>query len=576
MHRTLSPASAAPDLAAPAALQVDGARLWHRLMELARIGATDKGGVCRVALTDADRQGRALFAQWARELGCTLRMDAIGNLFARRAGLQDDLPAVATGSHLDTQPTGGKFDGNYGVLAGLEVLATLQDAGLRTRAPLEVCVWTNEEGSRFVPVMMGSGVYAGAFTLAHALAATDAQGTCVADALQAIGQAGTAPASVDDGAPRFGAYFEAHIEQGPVLEDAGITIGAVSGALGQRWYDVTVTGLEAHAGPTPMGLRRDALLPAAALVQRVNEIALAEQPHGRGTVGSVSVFPNSRNTIPGRVGFTVDFRHTDDAGLLRNDLARHLHHAHPRRGAGPHARHARADRGAAGHLPLHHRPVLGPGAERPARRPRGGRDARRLRGQGEDRAGPALARAEHALREPAERPHHGRGRREGRRAGGVHREMLPRGPNPRGTCAMIPQFGALSAPTLTALLADRPARDRAQDRRRRARRVLEQARHLPYRPHIGTLSCSPEIDSINTLTPDSHGGNMDLPDMGPGSITYLPVRTEGARLFIGDAHACQGDGEVCGTAVEFPSTTTIQVDLIKGWSSSGRGWRTRP
>lgn len=304
-----------------ATLRIDGARLWQRLMALAAIGATPKGGVCRLALTELDRQGRALFERWAVELGCTMRRDAIGNLFARRAGRDDTLPAVATGSHIDTQPTGGKFDGNYGVLAGLEVLATLEDAGLQTRAPLEVCVWTNEEGSRFVPVMMGSGVYAGAFTLAHALAARDGEGISVQQALQATGQAGTAPTSVADGAPRFGAYFEAHIEQGPVLEDAGVTIGVVSGALGQRWYDVTVQGMEAHAGPTPMALRRDALLPAAALVQQVQAIAMAEQPHARGTVGQVRVHPNSRNVIPGQVQFSVDFRHADDAGLKRMDAA---------------------------------------------------------------------------------------------------------------------------------------------------------------------------------------------------------------------------------------------------------------
>ena len=303
------------------ALQINGDRLWQQLMTLSRLGATDKGGVCRLALSELDRQARELFKHWAQELGCSVRTDAIGNLFARRAGSDSSLPAVATGSHIDTQPTGGKFDGNYGVLAGLEVLHTLNDAGVATRAPLEVCVWTNEEGSRFVPVMMGSGVYAGAFTLAHALAATDAQGTSVAQALQATGQAGSAPAAVADGAPRFAAYFEAHIEQGPVLEDAGVTIGAVTGALGQRWYDVQVTGMEAHAGPTPMALRHDALLPAAALVQRVNQLALSEQPHGRGTVGQLSVFPGSRNTIPGRVRFTVDFRHANDEGLARMDAA---------------------------------------------------------------------------------------------------------------------------------------------------------------------------------------------------------------------------------------------------------------
>ena len=300
-------------------LAIDPQRLWSSLMELARIGATDKGGVCRLALTDLDRQGRELFVRWVEAAGCTVRVDAIGNLFARRAGTDPTRPAVATGSHIDTQPTGGKFDGNYGVLAGLEVLRTLDDAGIRTVAPIEVCVWTNEEGSRFVPVMMGSGVYAGAFTLDHALEAADRDGVRVKDALAAIGFAGTEPACVDDGAPRFGAYFEAHIEQGPVLEDADIPLGVVTGALGQRWYDVIVTGQEAHAGPTPMRLRRDALQAATGLMQVVQEIAMDEQPNGRGTVGYVQVHPNSRNVIPGRVTFTVDLRHADDAGLDRMD-----------------------------------------------------------------------------------------------------------------------------------------------------------------------------------------------------------------------------------------------------------------
>ncbi|MBT2299006.1 Zn-dependent hydrolase [Variovorax paradoxus] len=303
----------------PATLSIDPQRLWDSLMQLAKLGATDKGGVCRLALTDLDRQGRELFVRWMEEAGCSVRVDAIGNIFARREGQDASLPAVATGSHIDTQPTGGKFDGNYGVLAGLEVLRTLNDAGIRTVAPLEVCVWTNEEGSRFVPVMMGSGVYAGAFTLAHALAATDREGVTVAAALRAIGFAGDAPAAVDEGAPRFGAYFEAHIEQGPVLEEADIPLGVVTGALGQRWYDVVVTGQEAHAGPTPMQLRRDALRGATGLMQTVHQIAMGEQPNARGTVGYVQVHPNSRNVIPGRVTFTVDLRHADDEGLARMD-----------------------------------------------------------------------------------------------------------------------------------------------------------------------------------------------------------------------------------------------------------------
>ncbi len=295
------------------AVRVDGARLWDSLMQLARIGATEKGGVCRLALTDLDQQGRDLFVQWAKEIGCTVRVDAIGNIFARRAGRNDALPPVMTGSHIDTQPTGGKFDGNYGVLAGLEVLRTLNDHGVVTQAPLEVAVWTNEEGSRFVPVMMGSGVYAGAFTLDHALAQKDHDGVSVADALRAIGYAGTASAVGQPGA--VGAYFEAHIEQGPVLEAHGKTIGVVQGALGQRWYDVTVTGMEAHAGPTPMALRRDALLAAAQLIQAVNRIAGEHAPHARGTVGWIDNYPNSRNVIPGRVKLSVDLRAADDATL---------------------------------------------------------------------------------------------------------------------------------------------------------------------------------------------------------------------------------------------------------------------
>ena len=309
------------DLHHPGPLTIDGERLWQSLMDLARIGATPKGGVCRLALTELDREGRDLFIAWARAEGCSIRVDRIGNIFARRAGHRDDLPAIATGSHIDTQPTGGKFDGNYGVLAGLEVIRTLNAAGVVTDAPIEVCVWTNEEGSRFVPVMMGSGVYAEAFPLEHALTREDHEGVSVREALAAIGYDGDSPASVGEGAPRFGAYFEAHIEQGPVLEDAATTIGVVTGALGQRWYDVVVTGMEAHAGPTPMRLRRDALYAATHLMQEVVNIALSHQPDGRGTVGCVEVFPNSRNVIPGRVSFTVDFRHATDDGLLDMDQA---------------------------------------------------------------------------------------------------------------------------------------------------------------------------------------------------------------------------------------------------------------
>ena len=297
-------------------LRINGDRLWASLMELAQIGATPKGGVCRIALTDLDRQGRDLFVQWARGAGCSIRVDAIGNIFARRAGQDDNLPPVMTGSHIDTQPTGGKFDGNYGVLAGLEVVRTLNAASVRTRAPIEVAVWTNEEGSRFVPVMMGSGVFAGAFTLEHALAQRDAQGVSVGEALGSIGYAGQLGP-----APAVGSYFEAHIEQGPVLENHARVIGVVTAALGQRWYDVTVQGMEAHAGPTPMELRRDALLAASELVLEVNRIAVQRAPHARGTVGTMELFPNSRNVIPGRASLSVDLRAPDDAQLLDMDAA---------------------------------------------------------------------------------------------------------------------------------------------------------------------------------------------------------------------------------------------------------------
>jgi len=305
-----------PPNAALAALRIDGARLWQSLMDLAQIGATPKGGVCRIALTDLDRQGRDLFVRWARGAGCSIRVDAIGNIFARRAGQDDGLPPVMTGSHIDTQPTGGKFDGNYGVLAGLEVVRTLNAASVRTRAPIEVAVWTNEEGSRFVPVMMGSGVFAGAFTLEHALAQRDAQGVSVGEALGSIGYAGQLGP-----APAVGSYFEAHIEQGPVLENHARVIGVVTAALGQRWYDVTVQGMEAHAGPTPMELRRDALLAASELVLEVNRIAVQRAPHARGTVGTMELFPNSRNVIPGRASLSVDLRAPDDAQLLDMDAA---------------------------------------------------------------------------------------------------------------------------------------------------------------------------------------------------------------------------------------------------------------
>ncbi len=296
-------------------LRINGDRLWASLMELAKIGATPKGGVCRLALTDLDRQGRDLVLSWAREAGMTVVVDKIGNGFMRRAGRNSALPPIVTGSHIDTQPTGGKFDGNYGVLAGIEVVRTLNDHGIETDAPIEVAFWTNEEGSRFVPVMMGSGVFAKAFTLETAYAAVDTEGRSVRDELARIGYIG----SEEPGAHPIGAYFETHIEQGPVLEDNDITIGVVNAVLGIRWYDCTVTGMEAHAGPTPMALRRDALQVATRLMQDVVAIALNHAPHGRGTVGMVQVHPNSRNVIPGRVKFSIDLRNATDALVDKMD-----------------------------------------------------------------------------------------------------------------------------------------------------------------------------------------------------------------------------------------------------------------
>ncbi len=290
-------------------LRINGPRLWASLMELAQIGATPKGGVCRLTLTDLDKQGRDRVISWARDAGMSVVVDQIGNVFMRRAGRNNALPPIMTGSHIDTQPTGGKFDGNYGVLAGIEVVRTLNDHGVVTEAPIEVAFWTNEEGSRFVPVMMGSGVFAKAFTLEHAYAARDSDGLSVLDELTRIGYVGDEV----PGAHPIGAYFETHIEQGPVLEDHDTTIGVVQGVLGIRWFDCTVTGMEAHAGPTPMALRRDALQVATHLMQEVVAAALRHAPHGRGTVGMVQLHPNSRNVIPGRVKFSIDLRNSTDA-----------------------------------------------------------------------------------------------------------------------------------------------------------------------------------------------------------------------------------------------------------------------
>ncbi len=284
---------------------VNGPRLWASLERMAQIGATPKGGVCRLALTELDRESRDLFVNWAKQAGCQIRIDAIGNIFARRPGRQEGAAPVVTGSHADSQPTGGKYDGIYGVLAGLEVIRALNDAAIETEHPIDVVVWTNEEGSRFAPAMIASGVFAGIFTLDFALARTDAAGTTIQQALQDIGYAGAEPVG---GYPIHAAY-ELHIEQGAVLEHAGKTIGVVTAGQGQRWYELTFRGTDAHAGTTPMALRRDALVGAARVIDFVDGLGREYAPHGRATVGMIEARPNSRNTVPGECFFTVEFRH---------------------------------------------------------------------------------------------------------------------------------------------------------------------------------------------------------------------------------------------------------------------------
>lgn len=297
-------------------LQINGERLWDSLMEMAKIGATEKGGCCRLALTDLDKQARDLFVKWCKEAGCTIRIDKMGNVFARRSGEDDSLPPVMTGSHIDTQPTGGRFDGVYGVLAGLEVIRSLNDHGVRTKHPVEASIWTNEEGSRFAPAMVASGVFAGVFDLEYGLSRADADGKTMGQELERIGYAG----DLEMGFPVH-AFFEVHIEQGPILEEANNPIGVVTHGQGQRWYELTLTGVESHAGPTPMSRRKDALLGAARVIELVNRIGLDNAPLACATVGMVNVHPNSRNVIPGKVFLTIDFRHPDDKVLAGMDEA---------------------------------------------------------------------------------------------------------------------------------------------------------------------------------------------------------------------------------------------------------------
>ena len=291
-------------------LKIDGERLWGELMETAAIGGTPKGGICRLTLSELDRQVRDWFKARAEKLGCTVAIDDMGAMFARRPG-QADVPPIAMGSHLDTQPTGGKFDGVLGVLGALEALRTLVEAGYETFAPIEVVNWTNEEGARFSPAMTSSGVFAGAFDRAWAVSRQDRSGETFGAALEAIGYRGAEPC----GAHRLSAFFELHIEQGPILEAEAKDIGIVTGVQGMRWYEANVTGQDAHTGATPMHLRKNALLGAARLVDKIDAIARAHSPLAVGTVGSLEVKPNSPNVVPGEVHFTVDFRHPQTAVL---------------------------------------------------------------------------------------------------------------------------------------------------------------------------------------------------------------------------------------------------------------------
>ena len=290
------------DVTAP---RIDGDRQWQSHMEMAKIGATSGGGVCRLSLSDEDKASRDLFVSWAKNAGCQVRVDTVGNIFVRRPGTELDLPPVMTGSHLDTQPLGGRFDGAYGVLAGLEVVRALNDADIRTRHSLDIVVWTDEEGCRFTTKTMGSAVFAGLRPEAEVLDGVDPNGIRFGDELVRIGYAGLERCG---GFP-IKAYFENHIEQGPILENEELPIGVVLGAQGQRAFQITVTGEEGHAGTLPMNLRKDAFLGAARMTNALNAVAFNHEPWPVITVGHVRLRPNSRNTIPGQTVFTIDSRH---------------------------------------------------------------------------------------------------------------------------------------------------------------------------------------------------------------------------------------------------------------------------
>ncbi|WP_428925436.1 Zn-dependent hydrolase [Marinibacterium sp. SX1] len=285
-------------------LRINGERLWTSLEDMARIGPGVAGGNNRQALTDEDAEGRALFQSWCEAAGLTMGLDEMGNMFARREGTDPEALPVYMGSHLDTQPTGGKYDGVLGVLGALEVMRSLNDLDIRTRRPIVAVNWTNEEGTRFAPAMLASGVFAGVHGRDWAYDRADAEGRRFGDELERIGWKGEEPV----GQRRMHAMFELHIEQGPILEAEGRDIGVVTHGQGLRWIECTVTGKESHTGSTPMPMRRNAGRGMARITELVHEIAMAHQPDAVGAIGHVDVYPNSRNIIPGRVVFTVDFR----------------------------------------------------------------------------------------------------------------------------------------------------------------------------------------------------------------------------------------------------------------------------
>ena len=285
-------------------LKINGDRLWESLMEMAKVGPGIAGGNNRQTLTDEDAEGRALFQKWCEDAGCTMGLDQMGNMFARREGTDPDALPVYVGSHLDTQPTGGKYDGVLGVLAGLELIRSLNDMNIKTKHPIVVTNFTNEEGTRYAPAMLSSGVFAGIHTQDWAYNVEDAEGKKFGDELKRIGWRG----EEEVGARKMHAFFELHIEQGPILEAEGKDIGVVTHGQGLSWTQVTITGRDAHTGSTPMPMRRNAGLAMARVLEAVDEIAWSHAPSAVGAAGHIDVYPNSRNVIPGKVVFTVDFR----------------------------------------------------------------------------------------------------------------------------------------------------------------------------------------------------------------------------------------------------------------------------